>query len=219
MAEARAKRNSYDPTTRRSQASEKRWRAILDAAADIFASRGFEATTIRDIAEAVGMLGGSLYYYIDSKEDLLFAIIDDYHRVGLQTIADIEAIEADGALAILRAVLSARITLDARNKSRSAVFNNDFRHLDETRKDEVLRSRRAHADRVEELIRAAQDEGAIDASISPRLAALSILSMSNASHDWYREDRGLSPEELGDFQADLLLNGLVTRSEASKRTS
>jgi AcrR family transcriptional regulator len=211
MAETRTKRNSYDPMARRSRASEERWRAILDAAAEIFSTRGFEATTIRDIAEAVGMLGGSLYYYIDSKEDLLFAIIDDYHRIGLQAIAQIEAEHGDDSLSTLRAVLAGRITLDAKNRARAAVFHNDFRHLDEPRKAEIIKSRRAHERRVEQLIVAAQEEGSIDTSVSARLAALSILSMSNGSHDWYKEGRGLSPEQLGEFQADLLLNGLAQR--------
>lgn len=211
MAEPRTKRNSYDPTARRSPASEARWRAILDAAANMFATRGFEATTIRDIAESVGMLGGSLYYYIDSKEDLLFALIDDYHRMGLKSIADIEASAGTGSLSILRAVLAGRITLDARNRSRAAVFHNDFRHLDEDRKTAVIKSRRAHEARVEELIRSAQAEGTIDSTIPARLAALSILSMTNASHDWYRPDGGISPEALGELQADLLLNGLAAR--------
>lgn len=211
MSEPRTKRNSYDPSARRSSVSEARWRSILDAAADIFATRGFEATTIRDIAESVGMLGGSLYYYIDSKEDLLFALIDDYHREGLRTVAEIEASAETGSLAILRSVLSGRIALDARNRSRAAVFHNDFRHLDDARKQSVLTSRRAHESRIEELIRGAQADGGIDPGISARLAALSILSMTNRSHDWYRPDGGISPEELGDLQADLLLNGLAAR--------
>ena len=51
--------------------SGDRWAQILEASARIFSTKGYEATTIRDIAEDVGMLAGSLYYYIDTKEDLL----------------------------------------------------------------------------------------------------------------------------------------------------
>ena len=52
---------------------------ILDAAAVVFYEKGYAAASIQDVADAVGILKGSLYYYIDSKEDLLFEILRDAH--------------------------------------------------------------------------------------------------------------------------------------------
>ena len=59
---------SRDPRDRRSRFHEK----------------GYEATSIQDIADAVGILKGSLYYYITSKEDLLFEILEDVHQQGIR---------------------------------------------------------------------------------------------------------------------------------------
>ena len=56
---------------RTSTASDQRWREIVDAAAAVFQRKGYEAASTADVADAVGMLKGSLYYYINSKEELL----------------------------------------------------------------------------------------------------------------------------------------------------
>src|ERR1700761_228 len=59
---------------------KKRQREIIDAAAKIFHRKGYSETTVQDIADAVGILKGSLYYYIDSKEDLLFQMLLEVHE-------------------------------------------------------------------------------------------------------------------------------------------
>ena len=65
-----------------------RWNEILDAAGHVFHEKGYQAARIEDIASRVGILRGSLYYYIESKEDLLFALCVDGHSSGLETIAE-----------------------------------------------------------------------------------------------------------------------------------
>ena len=61
----------------------ERWSEIVDAAGEVFDKKGYAAARIEDIAARVGLLKGSLYYYIDTKEDLLFAIVDGNHSRGL----------------------------------------------------------------------------------------------------------------------------------------
>jgi AcrR family transcriptional regulator len=56
-------------------ARPSRWTQIVDVAAELFREKGFVATSLEDIAREVGMYKGSLYHYIDSKEDLLFAVV------------------------------------------------------------------------------------------------------------------------------------------------
>src|SRR3954451_11837461 len=70
-----------------------RERQIIDAATRIFQERGYDATTIQAIADDVGILKGSLYYYIETKEDLLFRISEEVH-MGLA--ANLDTAEAEG---------------------------------------------------------------------------------------------------------------------------
>ena len=72
-------------------APSARYLEILDAAADLFFHKGFGATTTQDVADAVGLLKGSLYHHIGSKEDLLVGIIDDVHAAAMERLAAAEA--------------------------------------------------------------------------------------------------------------------------------
>ena len=72
----------------------ERWNEIVDAAGDVFDEKGYAAARIEDIAARVGLLKGSLYYYIDSKEDLLFAIVDGNHSRGIAVVEQGAALES-----------------------------------------------------------------------------------------------------------------------------
>lgn len=193
--------------------NEEKWQQILEAAAATFAAKGYEATSIRDVADAVGMLGGSLYYYINTKEDLLFALIDHFHRIGMEEVRKAEeevaaAGHGDDPLAVLRAVFVASAELNLHSRSLSAVFYNDFRHLSAERKQHIVDSRHSHQRRVEELITLAQEAGEVSKSLDPRLTALALLSSLNATNTWYRPDKDQSGQPVPEFLASLLIDGL-----------
>lgn len=196
--------------------NEQKWHQILEAAGETFAAKGYEATTIRDIAKAVGMLGGSLYYYIDTKEDLLYALIDDFHRVGMEGVAaaEAEAVAAGHAgdpLAVLRAVCARHAEINASSRTLSAVFYNNFGHLGDERKQHIVDSRRRHQHRIEELVEACQQAGEIRADIDPRVTALAMLSLLNATNTWYHPEKDHSARPIGEFLASILIEGLATR--------
>ena len=204
--------------------NEVKWQQILQAAAETFAAKGYEATSIRDVAEAVGMLGGSLYYYIKTKEDLLFALIDDFHRAGMEEVekAEREAVAAghgDDPLALLRAVCQRHAEVNLRSRTLSSVFYNDFRYLSAERKEHIVQSRRAHQHRIEELIYLAQEAGEVSKDLDPRLAALATLSLLNATNTWYHPDKDTSGQSVPEFLASLLIDGLSGAGAAGAKTA
>ena len=69
----------FEDSEPRGAINEERWWAIVDAAFEIFVQKGYRDATVQDVAKRVGLLKGSLYYYIKSKEDLLYAIIERSH--------------------------------------------------------------------------------------------------------------------------------------------
>lgn len=197
--------------------NEEKWQQILQGAAATFAAKGYEATSIRDVADAVGMLGGSLYYYIRTKEDLLFALIDDFHRVGMEGVqkAEEEAVAAghgDDPLVMLRAVCVRHAEINLRSRDLSTVFYNDFRHLSADRKKHIVESRRSHQHRIEELIVLAQAAGEVSKDFDPRLAGLAILSFLNATNTWYQPEKDTSGQSIPEFLASLLIDGLTGAS-------
>ena len=61
--------------------NDRRWQEVLDAAAALFEERGYQATTLQDVASRVQLLAPSLYYYIKTKEDLLFSVMKRAHEI------------------------------------------------------------------------------------------------------------------------------------------
>ena len=117
-----------ETSNRRSRAPRRRQTEIVEAAARVFHEKGYESTSIQDIAEAVGILKGSLYYYIRSKEDLLYEIILDVHEDALANIRQVD--EGDGdALQKVRAFVTSHLVFNAENLTKMGVFFHDFRSL------------------------------------------------------------------------------------------
>jgi len=205
-AKSRARR------TRVAMSSDQRWREILDAAAIVFQQKGYEAASIADLAEAVGMLKGSLYYYIETKEDLLFAIIQEVHEVFLRNLAVIGAMDADAVVRV-RAFIEGHVAENAREAVRSAVFYRDFYSLSPERRAVIIAERDGYDRFLRQLILDGQAEGAFCVDLDAKISAIAMLGMMNHVFQWYQPDGGLSPEEVGRNFADLLLGGLICRRD------
>lgn len=176
---------------------ERRYEDILDVASRLFLEKGYERTSIQDIAAEVGVLKGSLYYYIDTKEGLLYNVIRTNHEnlVGLMETALRSAAELP-AIERVREFLHNHITFVLANVERSASFQFEFRSLTPERQSEIIDYRRGYGQRLAGLIRQAQEEGAIDADVSPSVSSRALLSMFNSVLRWYRPGGPLSPSQI-----------------------
>jgi TetR/AcrR family transcriptional regulator, cholesterol catabolism regulator len=198
------------PRPRQESAPPRRRDEVIDAAARIFHEKGYAAASIQDVADELGMLKGSLYHYIDSKQDLLFAIIEDVHRRTMDELEQWLTLEG-GALVRLRAFLHGQVLGYCRNVQRVGVFLQDLRSLSEEQRARILSERDRYDRVVRDLIRAGQEEGVIDPDVDPKLAAMAIFGMLNWISTWWRPDGPSTPEQVADEFTDLALSGLVTR--------
>lgn len=183
---------------------------MLDAATVVFYERGFSAASIEDVAKVLGILKGSLYYYIDSKQDLLYSIIEDVHA----SVAEIfEATTSDTqapALERLARFARAQVEYNARNLKPISVYYHDYERLDEPLAGEVRKKRRQHEKDVLALLKQAQSEGDIPADVDTRLAASCVFAVIIWPYTWYRPGV-VSPRVLADFCTDFILGGLVCK--------
>jgi AcrR family transcriptional regulator len=83
----RAERRGASPR----QPQEERWPELIQVATQVFCEKGYDAASLQDIADRLGLLKGSLYYYIKSKYDLLYTVISEVHRAGLANIESLAA--------------------------------------------------------------------------------------------------------------------------------
>jgi AcrR family transcriptional regulator len=132
---------------------------VLATAARMFFERGYAATTTQDIGSALGLLKGSIYYYISSKEELLYEIIEQYHddtRVYFERILESDAKPLDK----LRELITVETAHTASNLTKSSLFYTEWRSLSPERQRPILVERARHENAVEQWIRAAQSAGA-----------------------------------------------------------
>ena len=176
----------------KAQRSNSRNEALLEAAAALFAEQGFRATSMREIAKAVGMLPGSIYYHFPSKDDLLLAIYD----AGVNQITEIfEAAvgAADDPWARMEAGMAALVEAVT---SESAYTRVIFRITP----DEVPRHRDALValrDRFEARFTALVDDLPLQPWVDRRLARLMLLGAGNHAQLWYSPEGSQSAAEIG----------------------
>lgn len=172
-------------------AGTRRWQ-ILQAAAKLFSSQGFEATTVRDIASEAGILGGSIYYYFNSKDDIFLAVhaasMDMLTRAVLKAIQGVEdpwkQLEAM-AVAHSRTLLS----LGEISVFVAPLYSDSLKHL----RAEMVRQR----DRYEKLVADIVARLDLPDHIDRNVFRLHFLGALNWMPTWYRPDGGKDPAELG----------------------
>lgn len=171
---------------------ESRREALLDAAAAMFAAKGYDGTSIRDIAGAVGMLPGSLYYHFKSKEDLLIAV---YRKGVARFEAAIDAALARAAAGPWQAIEAAcaahlEVLLDGGDYAR--IVSPEFVRSFPADMLPVLNAERDRYERHFEKLIAALP---LDPALDRWLFKVALFGSLNWSQTWYRKGR-YSPAEI-----------------------
>lgn len=188
---------------------QRRREELLSLACRIFAEKGFDGASLQDIADEFGVLKGSLFHYIQSKDELLYEIIDGVFR-GAQDAVWSKAVQDGPAVERLRRVITAYIEYVSRHLDEVTVWLHDFKALPAEQRQSIRRYEERDRRRLLELIEQAQREGGIWSDADARLASLALLGAMNWVHRWFRP-RGLTAREIGDAFADLFLDGLAPR--------
>ena len=197
------------PAKRRNRQAE-----VIDAAIDIFYRKGYSAAAIQDVAEAVGVLKGSLYYYIASKEDLLFRICESVHDESTKILDEVLALDLQ-PLERVRTYIERHVRWYLENTQQVGVFFREWRFLTGERFELVAQHRRGYDRTIRELIHAAQETGEVDPGISEKYASFYILAAVNAVPEWYRPGGRDSAQSIAEAYANLTIGMLTGTHENS----
>jgi AcrR family transcriptional regulator len=188
-------------------------RRILDAAAEVFSEQGYGAR-LSDIADRAGMKAGSLYYHFDSREDLVAEVL----HLGIEGSWD----QVAGAVGRLPSTARPLERLEAAIRAhtmsivgRSAYASAQARIVGSLPPDLAgahRKDQRAYGDYWRDLFGSAQRSGDIDGEIDVFVAQMLAFGAMNWTSEWFRSDRGTSPEQLADQAVRLFLYGVTTRS-------
>ena len=188
--------------------SASRERDIVATAARLFKEKGYRATTLEDIAAAVGMLKGSLYYYIRSKEELLYLVVRDPIR---QVYGELEAIVAADlpfTEKITRAIAN-HMTVFHLHYPHIAVYLHDYRHLMDKLEQNVIETPKQYQRLWDTLLRQGIAAGEIRDDVDVTMAGYALLGMCNWTYRWYNPSGRLSPQEIAAVFTKIALQGLT----------
>lgn len=198
------------------QATSPKRDEILTVAAELFAERGFEATTIQDIADRVGMLKGSLYYHIKSKEQLLVEIVQDTHEIFSRNLDAVDRLDG-GPVEKIWAFVYRNVLANATHHVQSTVFFNEFRSIADVDRQKILAMRDAHDHMLRALIESGQRRGEVCPSLEVKLTAIGVLTMCNALYRWYRPGGQWGPDDIARGYADFVVAALACAADGPCR--
>lgn len=165
-------------------------RLILDTAARLLRSGGYHQTTLREIAEAVGIRKASLYYHFASKEEIVEAVVNDGVRfVHEAVVAALAAVEGAASRARLEAAIGAHLTALHGNSDYTSASIKVFTFGETPAPESVRRVRRAYEDVWRELVAELQASGAVSRERAPDVLRYLLLGAMNGSIDWFRPER------------------------------
>jgi AcrR family transcriptional regulator len=179
---------------------------VLQSAANIFFAKGFHATSIEDVARDVGMLKGSLYYYIKSKDDLLFRLLLAGIEDGDAFIA--QQIDPGGdPVEQLERAIRAQIDYIIQNRVPFGLFLHEFDSLSGKRQHKLISVMSRYNSRFVDLVRRGQEQGKLIKG-EPWIIVNGILGMCNWLYRWYDTDELSDPEKVKQVFLRMLLQGI-----------
>ncbi|MFE7157011.1 TetR family transcriptional regulator [Streptomyces sp. NPDC057636] len=186
---------------------------ILDAASALFYEHGYDKTSTRELAEAAQLSKSALYYYVPSKESVLFQLNLRLTVDGIESLQRIQRDNTDPVEALHEVILWQSSSV-ARNLGALRALSYEMRFLDEAHYGQIKVLRDEYTRLFCSVIRAAaglpDDAGGYSDVIS-----MTILGMLNFMHHWYKPSGRLSPQEIGEVFFDLVWRGLLAEPRSS----
>ncbi|MHB1420061.1 MAG: TetR/AcrR family transcriptional regulator [Bacillota bacterium] len=185
-----------------------REKEIIDAAAELFREKGYERTRLQDIGEKVGLLRGSLYYYIKNKEELLWKVVEP------STLITVEELKA-----VLNSDMTTGDKIKQAIKQLIHLYHEYYPHvfvfmgeklsgLSQEYVDAVYRVSKEFKTLWLELINQGKKEGQIREDLDSEIIFQGMFGMCFYMHRWYEIDGRLSSEEIGRVFSTILWEGM-----------
>jgi AcrR family transcriptional regulator len=186
--------------------SRPRETELVAAATMLFRRRGFHATSMQDLAEAMGMNRGSLYHYITSKDELLWTIlVGAFDRLDQRVAPKLEA-DAPPRERLADAIHE-HLRVAADHADELSLIQIELRSLSPERRREMVGRRDGYEARWRRTIQDGIASGDLR-KVDVRLAGIGILSVCNWFTQWYQPDGALSVDQIADAFVELFLGGM-----------
>lgn len=201
---------------KKSPLNNDRQAEIYRTAAQIILRKGYDATSVNDIANALGMTKAGLYHYISGKKELLFDImnfgldeLDEEVAIPAKAIADAES--------RLRFMILSHAQLVTRGQGAITILVDEVTALTPAQGRKITRRKREYFDYLRDLLDELKTEGRLH-DVDTTAATFCLLGMINWLSRWFRQDGHLTAEQAASEIVKIALNGLLrTESRAAQR--
>lgn len=184
---------------------------IIATATSLFHEKGYHETSLDDIADQIGFTKPAIYYYFKSKEEILFAIVDNIVESALQRIREI-AHRPGSASERLHDLLKANTRVILENIEANTVFYNSRGLLSEEREQAIREREREYTRVVRDLYAEGVKSGEL-LDIDPSVATSTLLGASIWTYRWFDPRGRLSGEQVAEQVAELLMNGFKVQHQ------
>jgi TetR/AcrR family transcriptional regulator, cholesterol catabolism regulator len=196
--------------------SEGRTAEVYRTAAQIILQKGYDATSVSDIAQALGITKAGLYHYIHGKTQLLFDIM----QYGLNEL-DREVAQPAKKIADAQTRLRFMITMHARIVTRGngavTILVDEARALTPAQNRKISRRKREYLDFLKATLQEMKDARKLR-DVNVTVAAFSLLGMINWLSRWYHADGVLNEQQIAEAIVDIALNGLTRPAARGARS-
>jgi AcrR family transcriptional regulator len=198
------------PSTSTGSGTASRRAELLGIAAELFAEKGFKNTTVRDIADAAGILSGSLYHHFDSKESMVDELLDTFQTELWRQYDEIEASDRTPREK-LEAVVRASFDAIGSHRNEVAIFQSDAVFLTSFERFAYLGERNQKFRELwTRLLSEGVERGELRADLDVELVYRFLRDTVWVAVRWYRPGGALSPGDVADQYLSILLEGIAT---------
>ncbi|GAA1706725.1 TetR/AcrR family transcriptional regulator [Kribbella yunnanensis] len=191
---------------------------IRQAAADLFFEHGYEATSLRAVADRVGIKVGSLYNHMGGKDELLVdimsTVLDRLHAELDEAVAG----AGDEPIARLKAVIGAHIRFHARHARETFIGNSELRSLPKEHRQTILQRRRDYEERMRLFIEDAADAAGVEL-LDARLQSYAVIALGTHVASWFKLRGDVTLDRVVEVYTELSLRQLgLTEADLSPNT-
>ena len=181
---------------------------ILDIATKLFAEKGFENTTTRDISNAAGISNAALYYYFESKESLLYEILSETLTTGLDPIIEIFQSDKKGKEKLTEITrLYTQYYADGIYKMKLLVH--DQKSLSKGHKEEINKKQRDYLNVMVSILEELKDQGKME-DLDTTVCAFAFFGMVHWAYRWYNPKGKIKPDQLSEIFNRIFSEGIYS---------
>jgi len=180
---------------------------ITRKASALFRKKGFPATSMRDIAEAIGVEASSLYNHIESKSEILEYVCFRIGRLFINHLKEVE-FNKQNNLSKIESILRFHISMMIEEYESVYIAEHEWRHLPEPFLNDFKNQRRNYRSRLAAILQKGIDAKEIDA-VNPYVAVLTILSAISGIEGWQKSGKKIDARLLEENMIKILIGGLI----------